>query len=194
MNTPIRCCSQCGQSFWSVQTEECDEVCPVCQPAPAEPVAPVEEPMSFGERPRFISLSALPPEKRTPGRTENQRILKVPRSLQESGSVPPPPDQASPPALMPKEMMPDLRQLGFNCPSCYTILIIKDPQNYDGRAAPCPYCGVNIVAPRVAPPTPFTLIAMPSEANSGLPPVVRPTHWRPFGKNKELVSVEVSSN
>jgi hypothetical protein len=46
----------------------------------------------------------------------------------------------------------------------------------------------------VAPPTPFTLIAMPSEANSGLPPVARPTHWRPFGKNKELVSVEVSSN
>ncbi len=50
------------------------------------------------------------------------------------------------------------KQLGFNCPSCFTILIIKDPASYDGRAAPCPYCSKVIIPPKVAPESPFTLI------------------------------------
>jgi hypothetical protein len=61
------------------------------------------------------------------------------------------------------------KQIGFNCPSCLAILIIKQPENYDGQAAPCPNCGVVILPPRVAPPSPFTLLA-PASQRGALPP------------------------
>jgi hypothetical protein len=39
--------------------------------------------------------------------------------------------------------------LGFNCPACAVILVIRQPENYDGSAAPCPHCGVQILPPRI---------------------------------------------
>ncbi|HEX2750051.1 MAG TPA: hypothetical protein VHM91_18735 [Verrucomicrobiales bacterium] len=154
------------------------------------------------ERPRFISLSALPPGNRLPSRNIRPRAagLKVPKRLQdttENGALSRtetrirPVPIALPERPVPREAFPqEPKQLGFNCPSCYTILIIKDPESYDGRAAPCPYCAVNIVAPRIAKPTPFTLVTVPAPAPKELPEE-RQDHWRPFGKNKEVLDPAV---
>jgi len=48
------------------------------------------------------------------------------------------------------EMLSPLHKpLGFNCPACRVILVIRDPDAYDGQAAPCPHCGVHVMPPRV---------------------------------------------
>jgi hypothetical protein len=41
------------------------------------------------------------------------------------------------------------RPLGFNCPACGVILIIREPDKYGGEAAPCPHCAVQILPPRI---------------------------------------------
>ena len=53
---------------------------------------------------------------------------------------------------------PESRQLGFNCPSCFAVLIIKDLVSYDGRPAPCPTCGIRIQPPQCAPESPFSIV------------------------------------
>lgn len=189
---PIEVCSVCGQSYWSMGVAaENGFACPACQ-AVALPVglAPSAEESRLSERPRFVSLSALPPEKRLPPRREGTRPgLMVPRRLvevsisnlhpPEVSPVPPSPPQGSLTAL-PPPLVP-VPQLGFNCPSCFTVLIIKDPGAYDGRPAPCPYCRVSILPPRVAQPSPFTLIATPPESPNVLSPP-RPSRWKKFGR------------
>jgi hypothetical protein len=193
MSSPIRACSICAESFWSIGPEGVVlEVCPVCaalaEPQP-EPATEEEGP------PRFVSLSALPPDKRMPPRREGRPGLFVPRRLEQiSGGVSVPPMPAMPPVSSPPlplaPPMPSGPQLGFNCPSCFTVLFIKEPQQYDGRAAPCPYCGVTILPPRVAPPSPFLLVA-PAPAGALTPPTSRTSRWKPFRRNEYADAGEV---
>jgi hypothetical protein len=90
------------------------------------------------------------------------------------------------------EVVPrELKKMGFNCPSCYTVLIIKDPDAYDGRPAPCPYCAVRIIPPRIAPDSPFSLISTPPKNPLQELPAPRQEHWRPFGRNREVVAAEM---
>jgi hypothetical protein len=199
MIPPLCACHRCGQTFWSMgASEPYGNFCPACRPVYPEPV-PVRPREPEQAVHRFVSLSSLPPDKRLPGRNEALRTgLKVPRRLQETASEAPPPAAAEEqPPLPPQALQPvvevvprELHKMGFNCPSCYTVLIIKDPGAYDGRPAPCPYCAVRIIPPRIAPDSPFTLLATPSEALSELPQA-RQNHWRPFGKNRAVVSAEM---
>jgi hypothetical protein len=84
---------------------------------------------------------------------------------------------ASPPAAMEG-------RLSFNCPSCFVILVVKEPEKYDGRAAPCPYCGVTILPPRVATHSPFTLVTLP-RGTSVLTSLGR-RYPRAFGNHSEV--------
>ncbi len=104
-----------------------------------------------------------------PRRSEHSR--EIAPSLTSSAPVRPLP---VPPVATPAVRAPvpvpaipaALQQIGFNCPSCFTVLVIKDPSSYDGRAAPCPYCAVTILPPRVAPPSPFKVlqaVALPEQ-------------------------------
>jgi hypothetical protein len=68
------------------------------------------------------------------------------------------------PALRSAKPMPvahQERRIGFNCPACLAILVIKQPESYDGTAAPCPNCQSIILPPRVVPSSPFTLASQP---------------------------------
>ena len=185
MSSPIRACNLCGESFWSTGPQgTAMEVCPICS---GLSTAPPEEATEVDEGPpRFVSLSALPPEKRLQPRRDGTRPgLFVPRRLEGvvTAGAPCPaepihlPSAPAPAASMQLVAAP---QLGFNCPSCYTVLFIKDPQHYDGRAAPCPHCSVAILPPRVAPPSPFLLIAPPPPA----PAATRSGRWKPFRRNE----------
>jgi hypothetical protein len=94
-----------------------------------------------------------------------------------------------PPRLARPDPVP---QLGFNCPSCFAVLFIKNPGEYDGRAAPCPHCQENILAPRVAPASPFVLIASgcavePREETTAIPVLPRQDRagrWKPFRRHE----------
>ena len=165
----VQQCSHCGQSFWpSSETTNGMPVCPTCEriaqmsqhsevaEVPGFPVsaAPVPAPASV----RFAPLSSLPPERRVPARRQTAAPQPVPASV------------------MPRQLpgLPDVKaskiqlpQLGFNCPSCYAYLTIKDPEQYDGRAAPCPNCQVVILPPRIAPASPFSLTALPPAQQTG---------------------------
>jgi len=173
MSIVVQNCGHCGQAFLPmVENGQAERFCPAClrqaqtAMAPRE-AAPVPEPPPPA---RFAPLSALPPDRRPVDRRQQ-----------------PPPAQPAPPnAMLPRQLpgMADpkaqrptvVRQIGFNCPSCMVILIIKQPEDYDGRAAPCPHCGTVILPPRIAPPSPFTVISAP-KAGLPLPPktqLVRP--------------------
>lgn len=198
---PIRMCSVCGQSYWSMEaTALIGEVCPSCMGAamPLGTAKSPEEPQDAEPGPpRFVSLSALPPEKRLRPRQDGTRPgLMVPRRLAEQSAAagpamaevqpPPPPVTVSPPAVPVSRESPspvNCRQLGFNCPSCFTVLVIKNPESYDGRAAPCPCCSVVIMPPRIAPPSPFTLVDIPTNDAPTLPPA-RPSRWKTFGQGR----------
>lgn len=160
---------------WTHVPSEVESVDPrnagtVGSPTPAFPTQfhdpqsprPAVIPPSVPSAGRFAPLSALPPDKRLP--------------MRRTDAPPPPPDQGFVPRPQPRSLPgnPELKpvpykQIGFNCPSCLAILIIKQPENYDGQAAPCPSCGVVILPPRVAPPSPFTLLA-PASQRGALPP------------------------
>ena len=120
---------------------------------------------------RFAPLSALPPDRRLPPR----------RAGETAGPMAPPtaPPQIAPrqlpglPQPSPAKQLSRITQIGFNCPSCLAILIIKQPEQYDGQAAPCPNCGVSILPPRIAPTSPFVLLSPPQQSSiSPMPPVV----------------------
>ena len=152
-----------------------------------QPAAQASQVAPTGERIRNIAPRPSPSERTvtTPVAVPMTTPVKIPQV--PAASVIPPPRQAAPSQ---EERHLPARQLGFNCPSCFTVLIIKDPQNYDGRAAPCPYCSVVIIPPRVAPASPFTLIAAPAPGIPALPaPAASHTpddasrkRWRPFDK------------
>lgn len=219
MSNPLRACDHCGQSFWSAGGHAPDNACPACQqvariaPEQASPVAPGSE--DARDRPRFVTLSALPPEKRVLPRNDGTRPgLMVPRRLTEMRGhapslpvappraetapvrpeplVPPvvePPVPVAPPPVQPPVPLAANRQLGFNCPSCYTVLVIKDPGSYDGRAAPCPYCAVTIIPPRIAPPSPFTLVGSAS-TSAGALPAPRSGKWQAGSARSPVTPVE----
>ena len=186
MSSPLRNCSLCNQTFWSTEPPSEVTACPGCSAMTDTTPHPglVELSADFGEHPRFVSLSALPPEKRVPPRRDGTRPgLMVPRRLaQISGSPSPePPRQEAVPS--PQNLLQE-RRLGFNCPSCFVVLIIKEPDQYDGRAAPCPSCGVAILPPRLAVQSPFTLISPPLPPP--LPPTPRARQPRAFGRHRAI--------
>lgn len=122
-------------------------------------------PQSLANNTRFAPLSALPEGKGLPPRRDVDGSSApaaaagiMPRQLPGLPHSNPQkqPLQFRPPAALPARQE---KQLGFNCPSCMTILIIKQPESYDGQAAPCPHCGVVILPPRIAPSSPFTLLS-----------------------------------
>lgn len=182
--------------------------CPGCEVALSGEPPPPAAPAEAGEEdspPRFVSLSALPPEKRMPPRTDGPRKgLFVPRRLDQLSGVvaarrilptePVPAAESAtaqaipltlespvahpgPQPVHPPVPLPEFPRLGFNCPACFTILYIKDPAGYDGRPAPCPYCRVAILPPRLVPPSPFILIA---DGDTQLPPVPKTSRFKPF--------------
>jgi hypothetical protein len=165
------------------QTPGYASVLPPGHPSSATPPQP-----SFGEgfgsvspapgfeNARFAPLSALPPEKRLPPRrgtpgppvAATQSTQIAPREL--PGIVHP----------NPARQISRIKQIGFNCPSCLAILIIKQPEHYDGQAAPCPNCNVVILPPRIAPASPFTLLGGPNSSAPYPPPTVVPTMLPPM--------------
>jgi hypothetical protein len=73
-----------------------------------------------------------------------------------------------------KISVPDAnRKVGFNCPACLAILVIKQPDNYDWTAAPCPNCQTVILPPRIVPPSPFRFAASPLEMTPEPPPLLK---------------------
>ena len=196
MSNPVRECGQCGQQFWAINPQgETLSLCPACVARETQWEAEGEPETEDEGPPRFVSLSALPPNKRMLPRPDGaRRGLFMPRRLEGmSGNpaappvklVPPQPPAPPPPGPPPLPLslpVAEFPRLGFNCPSCFTVLYIKDPDGYDGRAAPCPYCRVAILPPRMAPPSPFILIAEAS-SSSELPPVPRTSRWKPFKQN-----------
>ncbi len=115
------------------------------------------------------NIREIPPE---PAATQSETppwLQNVRTTAEQSGdweTVPPPPMAAprriqprligprqQPPttALVPEKRMwanPD-RPLGFNCPACSVVLVIREPDKYDGRPAPCPHCKVTISPPQI---------------------------------------------
>lgn len=113
---------------------------------------------------RFAALSTLPENHRLPPRRD-----ALPARHQRPAASPAEEGAGTAPSLRPAPaMLPAaaLRQLGFNCPSCYAVLIIKDPSTYDGRPAPCPTCGIHILPPQCVPESPFSIV---QRAGTSLP-------------------------
>ena len=110
---------------------------------------------------RFASLSSLPEA----GRLRPKRDLSPVRQARAqeralaAAGLPPPTVMPVGPVSMPLQFPPPaMRQLGFNCPGCFSVLIIKDPSSYDGKPAPCPTCGSRILPPRCVPESPFSIV------------------------------------
>lgn len=110
---------------------------------------------------RFAALSTLPESLRLPPKRDSlpARHQRMPLAPTETALAPPapPPLPLGPvaPVLLPAATA---RQLGFNCPACFAVLIIKDPSSYDGRPAPCPTCGIRILPPQCVPVSPFSIV------------------------------------
>ncbi len=218
MSLNLKQCRQCDQTFWPTGDGVEQWKCPQClasragvAPVESEREQPRPRFVALSALPEGQRLPARRTGQATaasmdaasgrgiqprPARGERQMPREVesisadpPRQLPAVRPLPLPPPALPPaPAASPDGLQAPARQLGFNCPSCFTVLIIKDPQNYDGRAAPCPYCQVVIIPPRVAPPSPFTLVAAPAPAPRALPapeaaPAARETRWKPFDKS-----------
>ncbi len=121
---------------------------------------------------RFAPLSALPEGRGLPARRDEVGPSAPPSASITPRQLPGIPHAAAArqvPVMLPTALpAPQDKQIGFNCPSCMTILIIKQPTSYDGQPAPCPYCGVVILPPRVATPSPFKLLAPASNSQERL--------------------------
>jgi hypothetical protein len=115
---------------------------------------------------RFRPLSSLPEGKRYPGRVGEPDEAAVENAGQGSrtGFVVTPrsiqPASQQKPQKIAAPVDPN-RKIGFNCPSCLVILVIKQPDSYDWAAAPCPNCQAVIMPPRVVPPSPFSVARQP---------------------------------
>ena len=110
---------------------------------------------------RFAALSSLPKHLRLPPRIPLQPAPRQPKTANAdipaaiNPALPTPVAQLPLPVALPA---PAVRQLGFNCPSCFAVLIIKDPATYDGRPAPCPTCGIRILPPQRVSDSPFSIV------------------------------------
>ncbi len=131
-------------------TGPCELPLALTPPWQRNPEMPREAVMRLPDGRRFAALSSLPENQRLPTR----RDVPTPRHQRQEVALPPASADVLP-ALLPA---PSLRQMGFNCPSCFTVLVIKDPVNYDGSAAPCPTCGIRIQPPRRMPDSPFSIV------------------------------------
>ena len=125
------------------------------------PVQPMSlTPQARASTVRFAPLSAQPEGKGLPSRRDQAGPALSPSTSISPRQLPGVPHSTAARQTQPTALpAPQDKQLGFNCPSCLTILIIKQPQSYDGQAAPCPHCGVVILPPRIASPSPFTLLS-----------------------------------
>lgn len=150
MSSPIRACSICGESYWSIGPGgRTLQSCPLCAAAAFTEPGPA---LSSGG-------AGLAPEPR-------------PQVCELSAAVTAP-------------------QLGFNCPSCFAVLFIRNPSDYDGQAAPCPHCRMLIFAPRMAPVSPFVLVAPSPAALPQLCESSQAVHqdedrsgkWKPFRRH-----------
>jgi len=125
---------------------------------------------------RFVSLSSLPEGQRLPPKRDLSPV-------RQSRMAPPVPDggkfpllsspDAIPPTASPVPSVlpaPVQRQLGFNCPACFAVLVIKDPVSYDGCPAPCPTCGSRILPPRCVPESPFSIVPRPANSSGKMLP------------------------
>ena len=120
---------------------------------------PTQINVNMGSGRRFAALSTLPEGRRLPAR----RDVPLAKHLRQESNLPdapltdlsasPPPGPA--PLLLPSA---ECRQLGFNCPACFAVLIIKDPATYNGCPAPCPTCGTRIQPPQCVPESPFSIV------------------------------------
>jgi hypothetical protein len=135
---------------------------------------------------RFASLSSLPDAGRLRPKRDLSPVRQARAQERARAAAPTPPPApaalshprptAMPvgPVLRPVVLpAPAARQLGFNCPSCFSVLIIKDPASYDGKPAPCPTCGSRILPPRCVPDSPFSIVQRhqsPAPARSSLLP------------------------
>ena len=120
---------------------------------------------------RFAALSTLPEGLRLPPR-RNVPLAKHLRQEAELPALPEsPPATDSVPGSVPM-LLPaaETRQLGFNCPACFAVLIIKDPATYHGSPAPCPTCGTRIQPPQCVPESPFSIVHRTA-------PVPMPMRW-----------------
>ena len=175
MSSPIQTCASCGQSFWD---DACgDGCCPGCRGEAASPVV-------RGVERRFVALSALAPDERLPAaasavlprRVEARRQATSPKVVSR---VLPAPSQEAPGAPRVRAAGLAGHTLGFNCPSCFAVLVIREPEQYDGRPAPCPHCGVVIMAPRVAPPQPFH-VEVAGREETAIRSALRASRWKPL--------------
>lgn len=147
-------------------------------PAPIKPTW--REPGSGAAGKRFAALSTLPAGQRLPAKRAQPlaKHLREDQAAKAAAEAQPPTESGlahrypTPPTMALPQAVD--RQLGFNCPSCFAVLIIRDPANYDGSPAPCPTCGVRIIPPRCLPDSPFTLVrparnlpALPSPGANG---------------------------
>jgi|GEM_PF-6489457 len=186
MSSPLRNCSLCNQTFWSTEPPSEIMICPGCTAISSSTPDPGFQDADSAAPLRFVSLSALPPEKRVPPRRDGTRPgLMVPRRLAQMSGPPPlePPRQGS--VSQPQDLLHE-RRLGFNCPSCFVVLVIKDPDQYDGRAAPCPSCGIAILPPRLAVQSPFTLISPPLPPATPLLGSIRTRQPKTFGRHRAV--------
>ena len=117
---------------------------------------------------RFAALSTLPEGLRLPPKRDVIPARHQRAAMPAADLALEVPMRAAPQTLLPPAPVmlpaPQERQLGFNCPACYVVLIIRDPVSYDGQPAPCPTCGCRILPPRLMPESPFTLVHRHPEA------------------------------
>ncbi len=189
MNIETRSCNACGESYGissGGNGTERGDLCPGCR----KPLIPTGPAVLTLPRLKFAGLKELSPEKPLRPRVVYRPQPVAKTSARAAMPVPP----VLPPAPLPSRessitaLPNDGRQMGFNCPSCYTVLIIKDPQNYDGRPGPCPFCMAVIIPPRMAPASPFTLVSMPPAPPPKENPAALPATVRPFGRNSAVHS------
>ena len=174
-------CISCQRSFWPESGGAGDSACPDCRRS--EGTVAAVEPAVAAPR-RFVALSRISEEKQPeplrrpveprlpalPGKKEfspSQLRPVTPRpATDRAGEEMLEPQTDSPVTSLPALPAPlnppaPLPQMAFNCPACFTVLVITNPSSYDGAPAPCPYCRTTIAPPRIAQASPFTLLTPP---------------------------------
>lgn len=105
------------------------------------------------------------------------------------------------PAAAPRP--PQAQPLAFTCPACGISLAVQEPDKYDGSPAPCPYCAVMVLPPRVYDPAAekaVDLHPLPGLSPSRMAAVRAPRavhrmarHFRPPWDGRETPGVALSS-
>ncbi len=148
---------------------------PVSLPAVINPAVPPQAPIA----PLGLQLPSSQPQKPATLSSEQfsdnaSPLTRKPRAL---------PGQA--PAKQADSQLDNKdRKIGFNCPACLAILVIKKPDHYDWNAAPCPNCQTVILPPRIVPTSPFSVVQC-------LPPGPTPASPKPTTLSVKPRSQEV---